>query len=59
MQLDLSKVKVITEKIVAALDAEQTDNLPNLLGEFGHLLGVFNENNSHMFIHKVVMTPIE
>ena len=36
LQLDLSKVKSTTEKIVAALDAEQTDNLPNLLGEFGH-----------------------
>ena len=59
MQLDLSQVKAAAQKIEAALEAGKIDDLSNLLGEFGYQLGVFNQNNSHNFIHKAVMTPIE
>ena len=59
MKLDFSKVKAAAEKVTDELEGEQIDNLSTLLGEFGHELGKFNENNSHNFRYKTVLTVIE
>ena len=59
MKLDFSKVKAAAEKVTDELEGERIDNLSTLLGEFGYELGKFNENNSHNFRYKTVLTVIE